>query len=47
MEKYQDGCPESVVYQIADELQLDIVIDMPFAEESTFINAKSSAARKG
>ena len=41
MDKYQDGCPESVVYQIADELQLDIVIDMPFAEESTFINAKS------
>ena len=45
MDKYQDGCPESVVYQIADELQLDIVIDMPFAEESTFINAKSQKKR--
>ena len=45
MDKYRDGCPESVVYQIADELQLDIVIDMPFAEESTFINAKSQKKR--
>ena len=33
------------MYQIADELQLDIVIDMPFAEESTFINAKSEKKR--
>ena len=50
MDKYQDGLPRkswylSMHYQIADELQLDIVIDVPFAQESTFINAKSQKKR--
>ena len=41
--KYRHGCPEDAIHQVADDLQVDISVELPLASDESriFLNARS------
>ena len=44
--QYERGCPEAAIYQIADELQLDIIIEVPLEDDESKIFLEARSQRK-